>query len=90
MNAAFTYGTRSVPKHVPAPGYAGRGAKPQPWHPLAPVSPEVWNVHDANDEMPLHPETMAIIAGRPPHEPDQPMSVPVHLTSTYVAGGPMD
>jgi len=76
-----------APKHTPTPGYAGRGAQPQAVASARPVSPEVWNVHDANDEMPLHPETMAIIAGRPPHEPDQPMSVPVHLTSTYVAGG---
>ncbi len=38
----------------------------------------------------FHPETTAIIAGRPPHEPDQPMSVPVHLTSTYVAGGELE
>jgi cystathionine gamma-synthase len=35
----------------------------------------------------LHPDTVAIIAGRPPHEPDASMSVPVHLSSTFVAGG---
>jgi cystathionine gamma-synthase len=38
----------------------------------------------------LHPETRLIIAGRPPHTPDQPMNVPVHLTSTYVAGGDLE
>ena len=46
-------------------------------------------MHDPN-ETPLHPDTLAIIAGRPAHEPDQPMSVPVHLTSTYVAGGELE
>lgn len=35
----------------------------------------------------LHPETVAVVAGRPEHAPDAPMNVPVHLTSTYVAGG---
>ena len=38
----------------------------------------------------FHPDTVAIIAGRPPHEPDAPMSVPVHLTSTYGAGGDLE
>ena len=38
----------------------------------------------------FHPDTVAIIAGRPPHEPDAPMSVPVHLTSTYGAGGHLE
>ncbi|MEJ3404611.1 aminotransferase class I/II-fold pyridoxal phosphate-dependent enzyme [Rathayibacter sp. YIM 133350] len=35
----------------------------------------------------LHPETLAIISGRPQREPDEPLNVPVHLASTYVAGG---
>lgn len=48
-------------------------------------------MHDASPSASaFHPETTAIIAGRPPHEPDQPMSVPVHLTSTYVAGGALE
>jgi len=49
-------------------------------------------VHDAStpDTPALHPDTLAVIAGRPPHTPDQPMSVPVHLTSTYVAGGELE
>ena len=49
-------------------------------------------MHDANPTAPsaLHPDTVAIVSGRPPHEPDQPMSVPVHLTSTYVAGGDLE
>jgi cystathionine gamma-synthase len=38
----------------------------------------------------LHPDTVAIIAGRPPHGPDASMSVPVHLTSTYGAGGDLE
>ncbi|WP_173921533.1 PLP-dependent aspartate aminotransferase family protein [Agromyces sp. Marseille-P2726] len=46
-------------------------------------------MHDANPAggPTLHPDTLAIIAGRPPHLPDAPMNVPVHLTSTYVANG---
>ncbi|HEU4755966.1 MAG TPA: PLP-dependent aspartate aminotransferase family protein, partial [Agromyces sp.] len=32
-------------------------------------------------------ETVAIVAGRPAHAPDQPLNVPVHLASTYVGGG---
>ena len=35
----------------------------------------------------LRPETVAIVAGRPAHAPDQPLNVPVHLASTYVGGG---
>ena len=38
----------------------------------------------------LHPETVAITAGRPPHGVDAPMNVPVHLTSTYGAGGDLE
>lgn len=48
-------------------------------------------MHDSTTAAPaLHPETRLIIAGRPPHVPDQPMNVPVHLTSTYVAGGDLE
>lgn len=38
----------------------------------------------------LHPDTLAVVAGRPPHEPDQPLNVPVHLASTYVATGSLE
>ncbi|MGW9167271.1 trans-sulfuration enzyme family protein [Agromyces sp. NPDC055658] len=38
----------------------------------------------------LHPDTLAVVAGRPAHAPDAPMNVPVHLTSTYVAGGDLE
>ena len=49
-------------------------------------------MHDAStpDTPALHPDTLAVIAGRPAKTPDQPMSVPVHLTSTYVAGGELE
>ncbi|MBO0841720.1 MAG: PLP-dependent transferase [Nocardioides sp.] len=33
------------------------------------------------------PATIAVHAGRPPHEPDQPLNVPITMASTYVAGG---
>ena len=38
----------------------------------------------------LHPDTAAIVVGRPPREPDQPLNVPVHLVSNYVAGGELE
>ncbi|WP_244857736.1 trans-sulfuration enzyme family protein [Agromyces archimandritae] len=37
-----------------------------------------------------HPETVAVVAGRPPHTPDQPMNTPVHLVSNYVGGGQLE
>jgi cystathionine gamma-synthase len=36
---------------------------------------------------PLRPATRAVHAGRPPHEPDEPLSTPITMASTYVAGG---
>jgi cystathionine gamma-synthase len=36
---------------------------------------------------PLRPATTAVHAGRPPHEPDEPLNVPITMASTYVAGG---
>ncbi|GGI45345.1 cystathionine gamma-synthase [Agromyces flavus] len=36
----------------------------------------------------LHPDTLAVHVGRPSRDPDGPMSTPVHLASTYHAGGP--
>ncbi len=33
------------------------------------------------------PATRAVHAGRPPHETDQPLNVPITMASTYVAGG---
>lgn len=38
----------------------------------------------------LHLDTLAVVAGRPPREPDQPLNVPVYLASTYVAGGELE
>ncbi len=35
----------------------------------------------------LSPATVAVTAGRPAHEPDQPLSVPITMASTFVAGG---
>ena len=43
-----------------------------------------------NSRGPLHPDTVAVTAGRPPAEPDQPLNVPVVLASTYVAGGDLE
>ncbi len=35
----------------------------------------------------LQPATLAVHAGRPPKEPDQPLNEPLTMASTYVAGG---
>jgi cystathionine gamma-synthase len=39
---------------------------------------------------PLHPETIAVSAGRPPAAPDEPLNVPVVFASTYAAGGDLE
>ncbi|WP_350347565.1 PLP-dependent aspartate aminotransferase family protein [Agromyces sp. G08B096] len=46
--------------------------------------------HESGRPAALHPETVVVTAGRPPHDPDQPLNLPVHLTSTYVAGGELE
>lgn len=38
-------------------------------------------------ERPWKPATLAVAAGRPPREPDQPLSVPITMASTFMAGG---
>ena len=35
----------------------------------------------------LRPASSVVHAGRPPHDADQPLSVPITMASTYVAGG---
>ena len=42
------------------------------------------------DEPGLTPATVAVTAGRPPHESDQPLNVPIVMASTYVAGGDLE
>jgi cystathionine gamma-synthase len=39
---------------------------------------------------PLSPATVAVTAGRPPHEPDRPLNTPITMASTYVAGGELE
>ncbi|MFK4730570.1 PLP-dependent transferase [Agromyces mediolanus] len=41
-------------------------------------------------EADFQPETVAVVVGRPPHEPDEPLNTPLHLASTYVAGGALE
>jgi cystathionine gamma-synthase len=36
------------------------------------------------------PATIAVSAGRPPHEPDQPLNVPITMASTYGATGDLE
>jgi cystathionine gamma-synthase len=38
-------------------------------------------------DAPLSPATLAVTAGRPPHDPDAPLNEPITMASTYVAGG---
>jgi cystathionine gamma-synthase len=38
----------------------------------------------------LHPDTIAVKAGRPPREPDAPFNPPLVMASTYVAGGEIE
>src|SRR6478736_6882929 len=38
----------------------------------------------------LRPATIAVTAGRPAHEPDQPLNQPLVMASTYVAGGDLE
>ena len=50
---------------------------------------------DRHDDTPdaapaLQPATLAVKAGRPERTPDQPLSTPVTLASTYVAGGDLE
>jgi cystathionine gamma-synthase len=45
---------------------------------------------DTDDAPALKPATIAVTAGRPPREADQPLNAPVTLASTYVAGGDVE
>lgn len=38
----------------------------------------------------LRPATIAVTAGRPPHEPDEPLSVPITMASAYGATGDLE
>jgi cystathionine gamma-synthase len=42
------------------------------------------------DDPALSPATVVVHAGRPPHEVDQPLSTPITMASTYVAGGDLE
>lgn len=43
-----------------------------------------------SDTASLRPATVAVTSGRPPHEPDNPLNVPISMASTYVAGGDVE
>ncbi len=43
-----------------------------------------------SDDTPLAPSTIAVTAGRPAHQPDAPLNVPITMASTYVAGGDLE
>ncbi len=38
----------------------------------------------------MRPATIAVTAGRPAHEPDNPLNVPITMAATYVAGGDLE
>jgi cystathionine gamma-synthase len=44
----------------------------------------------SGDAPALRPATLAVTAGRPSREPDQPLNPPVTMASTYVAGGDVE
>jgi cystathionine gamma-synthase len=44
----------------------------------------------APPDRPLSPETTAVTAGRPPHDPDQPLNTPITMASTYGATGELE
>ena len=44
----------------------------------------------AMPDQPLQPATLAVTAGRPAHESDQPLNEPITMASTYVAGGSVE
>ena len=67
----------------PASGVPGPGAGAA----QVPASREAMATPHRSD---LSPATLAVKAGRPPHEPDQPLNTPVTLASTYVAGGDVE
>lgn len=57
--------------------------------------PRVVRMPDHDDDTPPtagrhKPATVAVTAGRPERSPDQPLSTPVTLASTYVAGGEVE
>jgi cystathionine gamma-synthase len=41
-------------------------------------------------DRPLSPATIAVTAGRPPHDPDQPLNTPITMASTYGATGDLE
>ena len=41
-------------------------------------------------DQPLQPATLAVTAGRPSHESDEPLNHPITMASTYVAGGTLE
>jgi cystathionine gamma-synthase len=43
-----------------------------------------------DSDLTLHPETIAVTAGRPPRETDQPLNEPITMASTYGAGGDLE
>src|SRR6478735_8354201 len=44
----------------------------------------------SDSDLALHPETIAVTAGRPPRRPDQPLNTPITMASTYGAGGDLE
>src|SRR4051794_3188529 len=51
------------------------------------TDPSLWTMADLPKPATLRPATVAVHAGRPPHDPDEPLNVPIPMASTYVAGG---
>src|SRR6478735_7570963 len=44
----------------------------------------------SDSDLALHPETIAVVAGRPLRTADQPLNTPITMASTYGAGGDLE
>ena len=52
--------------------------------------PEDRRTPASSDQPALHPDTIAVRAGRPPHTVDAPLNTPITMAATYVAGGELE
>ena len=72
-----------VPPTISATSSSDRAITP----PTLEAPPRIGSGRLGDMAEPLRPATRTVHAGRPPHEPDQPLNVPITMASTYVAGG---
>src|SRR6185369_8071408 len=78
-------GRRPPRRRRPPRSARRRRRRPGPGAERSPLNLRVGAMAD-----PLRPATTVVHAGRPPHEPDQPLNAPITMASTYVAGGDLE